>query len=349
MQIQTDPAQVRHIRQHVLRDQPHQHPHRPIGAQQAKQAAGNHQHQRLRQKLTHQPRPRCSQRTSHRDLPLPALRSHQQQARYIHAGNHQQQSRTAKQYQQYRTNVSNDLFVQRLHGGSLVTIRARILHFELLRNRSHIRQGSLHRHPILQSPHAVKIVAAPSLLAAGQRMLRRPELGLAFRCKLKIFWKHPDNCVRRSAQLNRLPDHILPSAKPLLPCRIGKDHVVRRARLILAVIEIPPQHRLHAQHPEESSAHPRAANRFRAGRSAQQVTRPRISLQRTEHRVHLLPVDIILVRQVRSRKHLRPLSHIDQPRRILIRKRLDQRGIDKREDSYARADSQCQHQEPPSP
>ena len=176
-------------------------------------------------------------------------------------------------------------------------------------------------------------------------MKRRPDLRVSSRRELETRRQHADDRHRNSAQRNRLTDHVLPRTKPFLPRRITEQHRLCRARLVFAGIEIAAQNRCHAQRPEESCAHSRRRDRLRPRRSAKQITRPGVYLQRSEDPVHPLPVQIVLVREVGAPKGCDRLRRRNQAVRVRIRQWLEQRRIDKGEDRHARANPQRQHQD----
>src|SRR5260370_25915783 len=122
-------------------------------------------------------------------------------------------------------------------------------------------------------------------------------------------------------------------------------YLVTAPRVVLATVKFTAQHGFRAQDSEEPCAHSRRRHRLYARGRLHQITAARVGLQRTEDLVHLLPVHIVLVRQVRARPQLSPLCHIHQPCRVLIGQRLDQSSIDKRKDRHTRANPKRHHKD----
>ncbi len=97
---------------------------------------------------------------------------------------------------------------------------------------------------------------------------------------------------------------------------------------------------MHAECPEEAGGNTRTRHRFRASRCAQQKARAVVRIESREGAIHARPITEVLQREVRSRMNFGALADIHQACGIRVGQRLQQRSIDKTEDSHAGAHSE---------
>ena len=186
-------------------------------------------------------------------------------------------------------------------------------------------------------------MATAPLLALRSGAQRLKELRNLPRRKLKVLGQHTHDGVLHSTQIHRLPHHIGPAAESLLPRAITQQHHRRGADRVLTRKKIPAQHGLNSQGSKEPRAYLQPVDRLRAGRRIELKAMGGVHIHGAENRVHPLPVDIIRIGEIAARKQRQTLRHLYQPRGIRIGQRLDQRGIDKREDGHTGADAQRQN------
>ena len=109
-------------------------------------------------------------------------------------------------------------------------------------------------------------------------------------------------------------------------------------------MEIAPDDRAHPQRPEKTIGDPAHMHRVAARSRLQNHVVAAVSLQRAESCIPFLPIQIIRIRKIAQRKNLNRLKHAHQPGRIVIRQRLQQRPIHKRENRNGRRHPQRQNQ-----
>jgi hypothetical protein len=75
--------------------------------------------------------------------------------------------------------------------------------------------------------------------------------------------EHSDDRVRKSTERHSLADHVLSSAKPLLPGGVTQDYGSLRARRILTGIEITPNRGGYSESAKETRADANTEGRLR--------------------------------------------------------------------------------------
>ncbi len=109
--------------------------------------------------------------------------------------------------------------------------------------------------------------------------------------------------------------------------------------------EVAAEDRLDAQRAEEAAADLHARHHHAAARRRQHVPALPVGLEAAEHRVHRLPVAEVLVRQVRARDLRVRLRHVDEPIRVGVGQRPQQRRLDEAEDGEAAAHAEGQDED----
>ncbi len=156
---------------------------------------------------------------------------------------------------------------------------------------------------------------------------------------------------RLPIQIYRLAENILESAISLLPRAVAEQSYAWRRLRVFVRMKVTPQHRRHAQCLKEPRAYAGPVHRLIPFRRLHHEAEWSKHLQRTERLIGLLPIEIVEVGKMKPRPQRRALVKLRQPRRILIRQRLDQSRIDKAKNGDARADTEgqdenCRHGKP---
>src|SRR5712671_6025818 len=110
-------------------------------------------------------------------------------------------------------------------------------------------------------------------------------------------------------------------------------------------MEIATQHRSDAKRAKESFTHASATRRLYASGRAQHEAPILVYIERAKHSVELLPVEVVEVRKIGSRKHRDTFKHGNQAGCFPIGQRLDQSGIYKGENGHAGADPELEHED----
>src|SRR5579872_463343 len=107
-------------------------------------------------------------------------------------------------------------------------------------------------------------------------------------------------------------------------------------------MKISSKDRNDSKRPEKTIAHSHRRYRLTPRTGTQEVSRLVVRLHRGEDLVQTLPVEVVRIREIGSRKHRGVLRNVHQPRRVPIRQRTDQRSIDKTKDGRAGANPERQ-------
>ena len=171
---------------------------------------------------------------------------------------------------------------------------------------------------------------------------RRPDHGAAG--ELKVRRHDADHGVELVIQLHRLAQHIAAAREAALPDSMTQDDDVVRSQLHLLRGEGPAQRGLAAQHIEEIERDARAVQPLRLA-AARQIE-PLIAERgdRREGVVLIAEAEIISRREGELRKSGLEISLANDHELLgsVESQRLEQHGVDHREDGRIRADSQRQ-------
>src|SRR5262245_26671209 len=129
-------------------------------------------------------------------------------------------------------------------------IGIRVLAFELLGDTADLGCGGLDRNSVLQTAHAVEVVAASALEATVVGICRRPELGLADEREVQSGRQYTDDGDRRAIKHDILADDVAATAVTILPGRVAQDGNPRRSGLVGMFGEIAAKNGSYAQRSE---------------------------------------------------------------------------------------------------
>ncbi len=279
-------------------------------------------------------------RTPHHQFPAAALGAHEEQARDVHAGDEQQQAGPGDQRQQCRTDVADDGFRERHHARALATVRLGILLLQARRDPRHLVPGRPGRDAVLQPRNALQVVTEAVLLAVVRLAHRRPDLDRPRRRETEARRQYAHHGSRRAVQGHGRADHAGAAAEPPLPGPVAEDDDRRTGRSTLPRAEVPPEQRGHPEGMKEPGADSLATDRLRAGGRGQQEAGARVHREVAEHGVQPRPVEVVLIRQGGSRDCGDAFRDVRQARRLPVRQRPDQRGVDDAEDGRAGGDTE---------
>ncbi len=310
----------------------------------AQQAGHQGQGQALGQETGDDPPPAGAHGRPQRQLAPPPLAPHQHQVGHVHAADHQHQQHRPGQQPQQPARLAEQHLAEPLRPHRPVLVLVRPLRQDALPDATELRLRRRRRHPRRQpreggQPAAVAALRHDLLVPRERRhklrVAREPERGR----------QHAHDGIRLRIDLERAPQRVGPAPEPLLPQPVRDHDDARRALPVFTLPETAAQCRLHAQPVEEVGRHrhrPRPLRRlFR-----RQVHRPlhvahqrldtlraATHLQEVRHRVGPPP----------PRRHVL-VPHPDQPIRLRIRQRPEQRALHHAEDRRARADAHRQRQ-----
>src|SRR5262249_428244 len=174
-------------------------------------------------------------------------------------------------------------------------------------------------------------------------MKRGPKLGGFNRSKVKPSRQHARDRIRFIVQRHNLADYIFLCAVTVLTCFVSQQERPRCSRQVFAVIEIAAEYRRDAKRSKKTVAYSSAPNDLRASRSSQDMSGALIYVQRAEHVVEPLPIEVIQIRKIASRENGYGLVDADQPARALIWQRLDERRIYKSQYRHGTGQTKSQH------
>ena len=148
-----------------------------------------------------------------------------------------------------------------------------------------------------------------------------------------------------AVERHRLAEDAGTAAVTRLPRGVTQEHRSRRRGQVLSRTKVAPENRRDSERPEEIVADAGAGDALGAVWRGQGQARLLVRGERVERLVETLPVAIVGVRQVRLREHLDRLVDADEPRRIAVRQRPEERGVDEGKDREAgtQPERECQH------
>jgi hypothetical protein len=174
---------------------------------------------------------------------------------------------------------------------------------------------------------------------------RRPELGIAGRGKVETGGQHADYGARVAVERHGTPQDGRIAGVAFLPGGIAQYDRARRPRRILARAKIAAQSRRHTQRLEKLGGHSCTAHHFRDGVRAERETIVLECIHGGKNFVEPFPIQVVGIRKRAARAELDRLEQAGQTGGIAVGQRLDQGGVYKREDGYAGAHAQAQHQD----
>ncbi len=158
-------------------------------------------------------------------------------------------------------------------------------------------------------------------------------------------WQHADHRVREVIEQNRAVDDRGVCAELVHPQHMTQDDDLLLAGLVFVGKKRPAKRRADFEDVEEVRGDPRAAELYRLARAGERNRPAGLGGHVVEDRVVFLPVQEVQGRDAVALEHRRLFEYANDPIGVLVRQRLEQDGVDEREDRCVGADSQRKRQE----
>ena len=321
----------------------------PRGDEQAGAAAGERHHEALGQDLRDDASARCADGAANRQLPLPAGRTRQQERGHVGARDEHHARDGAKQDEQRRTHVADEIVAQRPQVGAVVRVLCRV----------GLRQPRADEPQIFPRLPRRDVVAQPSEDAEEVRGAERAVV-VRERQRHDDVWtrrppelrrQHADDFERMAVEGDGAADHRRIGAEALAPQRVGQQDDAVPPLDLLVGPEVAPQRRRDAKHAEKRGRHLERAHALGLADAGQVVRAGRRRLHGRRHRgerpVLSVPVEIVgrrhraeppaLARALLGERH-----HAVGAR---VRQRPPQHRVDDAEDGGARADAKGEREQ----
>jgi hypothetical protein len=157
-------------------------------------------------------------------------------------------------------------------------------------------------------------------------------------------WQHADDRVREVIEQNRAVDDRGVRAELVHPKHMTQDDDLLFAGLIFAGKKRPAERRADFEDVEEVGGDPRAAKLHGLGHTGERDRPSGLGGHVVEDSVVFLPVQEVQGRDAVAFEHRRLFEYANDPIGVLVRQRLEQDGVDEREDRRVGADSQRKRQ-----